>query len=187
MKIVCGLGNPGREYDATRHNVGWWLVDRLSSDWGVGPFRRNGPTLVADGVVGGEGVLLLKPLTYMNRSGAVLAPLLDDPDVDISKDLLVVVDDVALDVGRVRLRPSGSPGGHNGLKSVEAALGTREYARLRIGVGSGPPDVDLVDWVLSEFDPEDEEEVLGLLPELAEAVRVWMSEGIEAAMSRYNR
>lgn len=187
MKIVSGLGNPGPEYDATRHNVGWWLVDRLSSEWGLGPFRRSGPALVASGSVGGEAVLLLKPLTYMNRSGAALAPIRDEPDVDLSQDLLVVVDDVALEVGRVRFRPSGSSGGHNGLKSVEAALGTREYARLRIGVGSAPPDVDLADWVLSEFAPEEEDAVLALFPELTEAVEVWMLEGIEAAMSRHNR
>lgn len=187
MKIITGLGNPGPEYDATRHNVGWWLVDRLSAEWGLGPFRRSGPALAAHGAIGGEPVVLLKPLTFMNRSGAALAPVRSDPEFDIATDLLVVVDDVALDVGRVRMRPSGSAGGHNGLKSIEAALGTRDYARLRIGVGAPPPGADMADWVLSEFEPEDEDAVLALLPELTEAVRVWMDEGIEAAMSRYNR
>lgn len=187
MKVICGLGNPGPEYDATRHNVGWWLVDRLSSDWELGSFRRDGPALTTGGVVGAERVLLLKPLTFMNRSGAVLAPLGNDPDLDITEDLLIVVDDLALDVGRVRLRPSGSAGGHNGLRSVEAALGTRDYPRLRIGVGAPPAGVDAADWVLSPFGAEDEEVVVGLLPELAEAVDMWMTEGIEAAMSRYNR
>lgn len=187
MKVICGLGNPGPEYDATRHNVGWWLVDRISSEWGLGPFERVGPALVSGGTVGGSAVVLVKPLTFMNRSGAALAPLRDEPDVDIARDLLVVVDDVALDVGRVRLRPSGSAGGHNGLKSIEAALGTQEYARLRVGVGSAPPGVGLADWVLSPFEPEDEEAVLALFPELVDAVRLWMDQGIEAAMSRYNR
>ena len=187
MKVICGLGNPGPEYDATRHNVGWWLVDRLSSEWELGPFRRSGPALAAGGVVGEHEVLLLKPITFMNRSGAALAPLRTDSDVDVANDLLVVVDDVALDVGRVRLRPSGSTGGHNGLKSVEAALGTAEYPRLRVGVGSPPQGVPMVDWVLSEFEPEDEDAVLTLLPELVDAVQSWMDEGIEAAMSRYNR
>ena len=187
MKVICGLGNPGPEYDATRHNVGWWIVDRLSSDWELGPFRRSGPALTARGEVGTERVLLLKPLTFMNRSGAALAPLRDTPDLDITEDLLVVVDDVALDVGRVRLRPSGGTGGHNGLKSVEAVLGTQDYARLRIGVGAPPVGVDTADWVLSEFDAEDEDAVIELLPELVEAVGVWMDEGMEAAMSRYNR
>jgi PTH1 family peptidyl-tRNA hydrolase len=187
VKVICGLGNPGPEYDATRHNVGWWLVDRLSSEWGLGPFRRSGPALTAGGLVGDHRVLLLKPVTFMNRSGAALAPLRNSPEVDVARDLLVVVDDVALDVGRVRLRPSGSSGGHNGLKSVEELLGTREYARLRVGVGSPPEGSPMADWVLSEFEPDDEEVVLQLLPELEAAVHCWMDEGIEAAMSRYNR
>ena len=185
--MICGLGNPGPEYDSTRHNVGWWLVDRLSSEWDLGPFQRSGPAFTARGVVGEESVLLLKPLTFMNRSGAALAPLRGIPDLDITKDLLVVVDDLALDVGRVRLRPGGGTGGHNGLKSVQSALGTQEYARLRIGVGEPPPGVDAADWVLSEFDPEDEDTVVDLLDELVDAVGVWMDEGMEAAMSRYNR
>ncbi|HSH45157.1 MAG TPA: aminoacyl-tRNA hydrolase [Longimicrobiales bacterium] len=187
MKVICGLGNPGPEYDATRHNVGWWLLDRLCADWGLGPFQRGGPALVAGGAVGGQRVLLLKPVTYMNRSGAALAPLVDEPELDITRDLMVVVDDVALDVGRVRLRPSGSAGGHNGLKSVEAALGTRDYPRLRIGVGVPPSGTDLVDWVLSPMPEEDEDAVLDLFPDLAAAIRMWMDDGIEAAMSRYNR
>ena len=187
MKVICGLGNPGPEYDTTRHNVGWWLVDRLSSEWRLGPYERSGPALVAGGTVGGQTLLLLKPLTFMNRSGAALAPLVDDPELDIARDLLVVVDDVALAPGRARLRPSGSDGGHNGLKSVEAALGTREYARLRIGVGSPEPGKGLVEWVLSPLPPEDEDAVLALFPDLVDGVRAWMDEGIEAAMGRTNR
>jgi PTH1 family peptidyl-tRNA hydrolase len=187
VKAICGLGNPGPEYDATRHNVGWWLVDRLSSDWDLGSFERSGPALTSRGVVGEEVVLLLKPLTFMNRSGAALAPLRAVEGLQIPRDLLVVVDDMALEVGRARFRPGGSAGGHNGLKSVESALGTREYPRLRIGVGAPPPGQDAADWVLSGFEPGDEDVVVGLLPELSEGVRVWMAEGIEAAMSRYNR
>ena len=186
MKLICGLGNPGPEYDATRHNVGWWLVDHLSSEWGLGPFRRSGPALVAGGAVGGHDVVLVKPLTFMNRSGAALAPVRTDQTFDIETDLMVAVDDVALDVGRLRLRPSGSSGGHNGLTSIAAALGTQAYPRLRIGVGSPPEGAVLVSWVLSPFEEEDERTVVELLPELAAAVREWMDEGIEAALSRYN-
>ncbi len=187
MKVICGLGNPGPEYDATRHNVGWWMIDRLSHDWRLGPFEKSGPALVAGGVIGGHEVALVKPITYMNRSGVALAPFRTDPDLDIARDLLLVVDDVALDVGRLRLRPSGGTGGHNGLKSVEAALGTQAYARLRIGVGAPPPGVDMVDWVLSEFEPEAEDQVLALMPDLMGVAREWMDGNIEAAMSRYNR
>lgn len=187
MKVICGLGNPGPEYERTRHNVGWWLLDRLAAEWRLGLFRREKVAQVAAGHVGGEAVRLLKPLTYMNRSGAALAPLSGVADFDVARDLLVVVDDAALGVGRVRFRPQGSAGGHNGLKSVEAALGTRAYGRLRIGVGSPPPAVDLADWVLSPMPLEDEERIIALLPELVAGVRVWLEEGVEAARRRFNR
>ncbi len=186
MKVVCGLGNPGREYDATRHNVGWWLVDRIAADWGLGPFRRETQALVAAGPLGPHSVQLVKPRTYMNRSGAALARFRHVDGFNVTRDLLVVVDDAVLDVGHVRFRPAGSAGGHNGLKSVESALGTQEYARLRIGVGVPPDGVDLADWVLSELPADDEERIIALLPDLAAGVRLWLDEGIEAAMNRYN-
>lgn len=187
MKVVCGLGNPGPEYEATRHNVGWWVVDRLAVDWGFGPFRREARVALAGGHVGAHAVLLLKPLTYMNRSGAALAPLAGREDFDPSSDLLVVVDDAALEVGRVRFRAAGSAGGHNGLRSVETTLGRRDYPRLRVGVGPPPTDEDLADWVLSPFPPEDEDRILALLPDLARGVETWLADGIEAAMNRHNR
>jgi len=187
VKVVCGLGNPGPEYDDTRHNVGWWLVDRLALDWKLGPFRRRGPSVIAEGRVGGHDVLLVKPQTYMNRSGGALAALRRTEEFDPAGDLLVVVDDAAIDVGRLRFRPSGSAGGHNGLKSIEASLGTRDYARLRIGVGPVPPGVDMADFVLSPMKRADEEAVLERLDVAVEGVRTWLDEGIEAAMSRHNR
>lgn len=176
MKFVCGLGNPGSEYDATRHNVGWWVVDRLAADWRLGPFRREGPALVAVGRVEDAAVRLMKPVTYMNRSGAAVAPLRRVQGFDPSRDLLAVVDDAALEVARIRFRPHGSAGGHNGLKSLEAALGTREYARLRIGVGRPPPGADLAEWVLSPVPAEDEDRILELLPVVVEGVRMWVEE-----------
>ncbi len=187
MKAVVGLGNPGQDYDESRHNVGWWVVDRLAYDWGFPTFERRGPALVSDGVVGEHAVRLLKPNTYMNRSGAAVAVLARDEEIDVAGDLLVVVDDANLDVGRVRFRPGGGAGGHNGLRSVTGALGTDEYARLRIGVGQCPPGVDLSDWVLSPMPPEEEDVVVGLLPDLGEAVRCWMEQGVQAAMNAYNR
>lgn len=187
MKVICGLGNPGPEYEDTRHNVGWWVVDRLSYDWDLGPFRREGRALVAGGRVEDHYVRLLKPLTFMNRSGSALGALRGLDEFDPTRDLLVVVDEVALDVGRVRFRPEGSAGGHNGLKSVQAALGTTEYDRLRIGVGPLPQGRDLTDFVLEDFEPDEEEVVAGLLPGLTGAVRDWLEEGIEVAMSRHNR
>lgn len=184
MKVIVGLGNPGSEYDATRHNVGWWMLDRLAHDWKLGPFQRVGPALVAQGSVGGHRVELVKPLTWMNRSGRALVAY---PELDPVEDLLVVVDDATRDAGRVRFRPRGSPGGHNGLRSVSQVLGTDEYARLRIGVGSCPEGEDLAGWVLSPMPDDEEDAILELLPELTEGVRLWMDEGMEAVMSRYNR
>jgi PTH1 family peptidyl-tRNA hydrolase len=187
MKVVAGLGNPGPEYDATRHNVGWWVADRLAHDWRLDSFRREGSALVTEGDVGEARVRVMKPLTYMNRSGHALVGLAEREGFDATRDLLVVVDDAAMDVGRVRFRPGGGAGGHNGLRSVSAALGSDEYARLRIGVGSKPPGADLSDWVLSEMPEEDEDVIVGLLPELTRAVEVWVHEGIDPAMTRFNR
>lgn len=186
VKLICGLGNPGPNYDATRHNVGWWLADRLSADWNLGGFAREQDALIARGRLGDQPVIILKPYTYMNRSGVALAPILAQEPVDVERDLLVIVDDVALDVGRVRFRASGSAGGHNGLKSVASMLGTDEYARLRIGVGAPPAGWEMADWVLSPFDPADEDRVLSLMPELVDAVALWVAEGVESAMNRYN-
>jgi PTH1 family peptidyl-tRNA hydrolase len=186
MKLVCGLGNPGAEYAGTRHNVGWWLLDALREEWGTSAFRRAGIVEVSEGVVGGEDVVLMRPLTWMNRSGDALAPLLQFEGFDVTRDLLILVDDVALPVGRLRLRAEGSSGGHNGLRSVEAGLRTREYARLRIGVGAAPTDVDLADWVLGPFSPEEEAAVLDAFPRALDGVRRWLDEGIEAAMQALN-
>ena len=186
MKVVLGLGNPGPQYDATRHNVGWWVIDRLAHDWSAGPFRKDGPALVAYARHGGHEVRLTKPVTYVNRSGAALA-VPELRGLDAANDLLVVVDDAALDVGRVRFRPGGSAGGHNGLKSIEATLGTRDYARLRIGVGVKPAGEDLADWVLSPLPGADEEVITGLLPDLTGAVETWIDEGLDAARRRFNR
>lgn len=183
-----GLGNPGPEYEDTRHNAGFRLADHLAARWGAAPFRRADRAREARGTVRGTEVRLLKPWTYMNRSGAVLAPLRDVSGFDVTRDLLVLVDEAALPVGRFRLRAGGSPGGHNGLKSVEGALRTREYARLRIGVGPAPEGVlDLADFVLGPLDPEERTALAALLDPMADAVDCWLDEGIEAAMNRYNR
>jgi PTH1 family peptidyl-tRNA hydrolase len=187
VKIIVGLGNPGPEYEDTRHNAGWWVVEAVREAWGFPAFRRHGPARFSDGERAGQPVLLVEPLTFMNRSGTALAPLASLEGFDAARDLLVVVDDVNLDVGRTRLRAEGSAGGHNGLKSVEAALGTQDYARLRIGVGARPPGQDLADWVLSPMPSEEEQAVLALFPELAACIESWIAEGVGAAAQRCNR
>lgn len=167
----------------------------MAERWGLGPFRREGPARVArgerGGAAGGEGVTpvqVIKPSTYMNRSGAVLAPLRADEAFDPERDLLVLVDDVALAVGRFRLRPGGSAGGHNGLRSIEGALRSQAWARLRIGVGPRPHEVgDLADYVLDRFTQEEYAALAALLDPMAEAVECWLDQGIEAAMNQFNR
>ena len=190
MKLLVGLGNPGRYYAETRHNVGWWVLDHLADVWRFESWRRNLKGDVTRGRIGDEDVRLLKPTTYMNLSGEALTPYLRIEGFDPSKDLLVIVDEVALPVGRIRLRAQGSAGGHNGLKSIEAAVGTQNYPRLRIGVG---PPADrtrtntLSDYVLDRMGKEEKEIVRGLLPDLTAAIETWISAGVDRAMNRYNR
>lgn len=183
--IVC-LGNPGPEYSITRHNVAWWFADRFAGAFDLGRFRKNGEAGIARGEVSGIPVQVVKPLTYMNRTGRILTGLPEQQGFSIDDDFLVVVDEVALSPGRSRLRAQGSNGGHNGLRSVEDALGSSDYPRLRIGVGSAPEDVSLVDWVLGAPVPEDREAILDRIDELVEGVKVWVEEGVEAAMNRCN-
>lgn len=190
MKVILGLGNPGRQYEATRHNVGWWLVDHLADVWRFDAWKRDGEAMVTTATVHGVRVRLVKPLTYMNLSGNVLLKFLRRPFWAPPKDLLVVVDEVALPVGRYRLRARGSAGGHNGLRSIETAIGNQEYPRLRIGVG--PSDErkgiykDLADFVLAPFAREERDEIVSLMPNLENAVELWMREGTERAMNAHN-
>ncbi len=187
--MILGLGNPGREYERTRHNVGWWVVDHLADVWHFDGWRKDGQSLVASGRVRTSTVRLVKPLTYMNLSGAVLIQYARRPTWSAATDLLVVLDDVALPVGRSRLRARGSSGGHNGLKSIEQQLGSRDYARLRIGIHPLEPHRlhDLADFVLSPFTKEERESVLGLMPRFTEAVELWLEAGIARAMNEHNR
>jgi PTH1 family peptidyl-tRNA hydrolase len=185
--VVVGLGNPGAEYADTRHNAGFILADALADRWQLA-FRPARRARVAHGTVAGQPLFLIKPQTYMNDSGTALIPLLEHPQFDLTRDLLILVDDGALPLGTFRLRAKGSSGGHNGLESVEAALGSRVYARLRIGIGPIPPDVtDLADWVLAPFTRAEASALRELLPETADAVDCWVAEGIEAAMNRFNQ
>ncbi len=191
MKVILGLGNPGREYEATRHNVGWWVVDHVADVWRFDRWKRDGDADVSSGMVGRTRVKLVKPRTYMNLSGVALRPYVRKPGWDASKDLLVVVDEVALQVGRYRIRARGSAGGHNGLKSVEGALESREYARLRIGVGPSPERIgiyrDLASFVLAPFARDEGDMIVELLPRLTEAVEMWVRDGTDATMNVHNR
>ena len=190
MKVILGLGNPGREYAATRHNVGWWLIDHLADVWHFDGWTKSADSVAANGVVDGQKVRLLKPQTFMNLSGQALKNYARRPFWSSSKDLLVVVDEVQIPVGRFRIRARGSAGGHNGLKSVEHGLGTQEYARLRIGVGPSEERKgvygDLADFVLAPFARDEREDVLALMPALTAGVESWLRDGVDTAMSLHN-
>jgi len=183
-----GLGNPGPEYEDTRHNAGFRLADRLTARWKLPQFRRGDRARETHGSWQGLPVRILKPQTYMNRSGAALAPLRVLPGFDPAQHLLILVDDVALPLGRFRMRGAGSSGGHNGLKSIEGALQRQDYARLKIGVGPYPAGAEeLSDFVLGQFSSEEAATIAELLDPMSEAVESWLEHGIEVAMNRFNR
>jgi PTH1 family peptidyl-tRNA hydrolase len=190
MKVIIGLGNPGKEYADTRHNVGWWVVDHCADVWGFEKWRKDGEALTSSGQLGNVKVRLVKPQTFMNLSGAALKPWLRRPFWSAKTDLLVVSDEVQLETGSYRFRARGSAGGHNGLRSIESALASQEYARLRVGVGPSDPQRqvgDLADYVLDDFGKAERETVRELLPTLEEALRLWAAEGIVRVMNAFNR
>jgi PTH1 family peptidyl-tRNA hydrolase len=191
LKVIVGLGNPGREYAATRHNVGWWLIDHLADVWHFDGWKKDTDSHISNGLVGGVKVRLVKPQTYMNLSGQALKNFVRRPFWSPAKDLLIAVDEVQLPVGTIRLRPRGSAGGHNGLKSVEHALDSQEYPRLRIGVGPSEERKgiysNLADFVLAPFARDEKEDILALMPRMTELVETWLGEGIEKAMNLFNR
>jgi len=181
VKIIAGLGNPGPRYSGTRHNAGWMALDKVRRK-----SRARAERCRAKGSLARSGDLILfKPLGYMNRSGPPIARLLDREGAG-SADLLVLVDDVNLSLGTLRLRAGGSGGGHKGLASVRQALGTDRFARLRMGIGPCPPALELTDYVLSPFHRDQWETVRRMTARAASAALCWATEGLEAAMNRFN-
>jgi len=183
MKVVVGLGNPGREYAGTRHNVGYAVVDYLAQSPRAGRFQSRFQALVAELIEDADKLLLVKPETFMNLSGRCVRQLMDFYQLPVEQ-LLVVCDDINLPLGKLRFRARGSHGGHNGLRSIQEHLGTAEYFRLRIGV-ERPAD-DAVDHVLGRFRPSERPVIEEAVAVAAEGVAVWVSQGIDACMNRYN-
>jgi PTH1 family peptidyl-tRNA hydrolase len=183
--IIVGLGNPGPRYTRTRHNLGFLVVEAIAAarrgKWGE-PARKARAAKVR---LGGSHGLLVEPLTYMNLSGDALAPLILAESLPSSR-LLVVCDDIALPLGQIRLRASGTDGGHNGLKSIIERMNTLDFPRLRMGVGPVPPRVDAAEFVLAEFLPEEEEAVETMIKEAVACCESWLFDGIGKAMSRFN-
>jgi PTH1 family peptidyl-tRNA hydrolase len=188
MKLIVGLGNPGPEYDHTRHNVGFVALDRLArrhtASGSIAKAKFQGSVL--DAQIGDEKVLLLKPLTFMNRSGLSVSEATTFYKIDPTRDLLVIVDDVALPCGSIRLRAEGSAGGHNGLGDIEQKLGTINYARLRIGIDM-PGQIPQKDYVLGRFREDQRERVESSIEDAVAAAECWCTRGINEAMNRFNR
>lgn len=187
MKLIVGLGNPGKNYERTRHNAGFLVIDRLVQRHGSSaPTRARFNAAVVEAPVSGETCLLMKPTTYMNRSGQAVAEAVRFYKLEPAKDLLVLVDDVALPSGSLRLRPGGGAGGHNGLTDIQRALGSDSYPRLRIGIDSKPPFMDQADYVLGKFDDQQWALVSSVLDKAADAAEVFISRGVDAAMNQFN-
>lgn len=189
MKLVVGLGNPGPEYDNTRHNVGFEVVDRVARRWGdpaSSVARNKFSGLLLEVMIDNEKTLLLKPLTFMNLSGQAISEAVHFYKLSPEEDLLVIVDDTALPCGSMRLKPGGGSGGHNGLSDTSQRLGTDKWARLRLGIDA-PGEIPLTNYVLGRFRPDQKILVEPTLDDAANAVAVWARQDLDTAMNQFNR
>ena len=187
MYVIVGLGNPGREYQNTRHNIGFDVIDALADVAGISVIERKHKAIVGKGVLDGQRVILVKPQTYMNLSGESVREVIDYYKVDETQELIVISDDTSLDVGNIRVRKKGSAGGHNGLKNIIAHLGHDTFMRVKMGVGEKPKGYDLADYVLGHF-TGDERKVMDEAAQTAiEAIRMMMGGEIDRAMNQFNR
>ena len=187
MYIIAGLGNPGREYANTRHNVGFDVIDTLAERYNISVDTRKSRALIGKGMIEGHKVILVKPQTYMNLSGESIRSLVDYYKVDEESELIVIYDDVSLGVGQLRIRKKGSAGGHNGIKSILSELGTDVFLRIKVGVGEKPRKYDLADYVLGHFSKEEKEQMKEGYQKAADAVSMLLNGETEAAMNQYNR
>ena len=187
MFIIAGLGNPTKEYEGTRHNVGFDVIDRLSEKYNIAVDTKKHRALIGKGMIAGQKVILAKPQTYMNLSVESIRSLLDYYKVDEEHELLVIYDDVSLGVGQLRIRAKGSAGGHNGIKNIIAHLGGQVFPRIKIGVGEKPPKYDLADYVLGHFSKAEKVLMDEGYDNAVRAVEMIVSGDIEGAMNEYNR
>jgi len=187
MVIIVGLGNPGKQYEMTRHNAGFMAIDALSEKYGIDVTEKKHKAIIGKGVIDGQKVILAKPQTFMNSSGESVRELVDYYKPDIENELIIIFDDITLDVGGLRVRKKGSAGGHNGMKSIIAHLGDENFKRIRVGIGEKPPRMDLADWVLGHFKKEDIEPLKESLDNAINAVSMILAGETDEAMNKYNR
>lgn len=186
MYIIAGLGNPGKEYAHTRHNVGFEVIDILADRMGIEVEEKKHKALCGKGILEGEKVILLKPQTYMNLSGESVRAAADFYKAE-PENILVIYDDISLEPGQLRLRGKGSAGGHNGIKNIIAHLGTQEFPRIKVGVGDKPKGMDLADYVLGRFSKEDQAKMDASFKDAADAAAMILSQGMEPAMNHFNK
>ena len=186
MYIIAGLGNPGKKYEHTRHNVGFDVMDVLAEKYNIRMDEKKYKAICGKGMIGSEKVVLVKPQTFMNLSGESIAEAVNFYKVDPASELLVIFDDISLAPGRIRIRKKGSAGGHNGMKNIILHLGSQEFTRIRVGVGQKPKNMDLADYVLSRFGSDEQSVMNEGFDRACEAVAVALAEGTPAAMNRFN-
>ena len=186
MYLIAGLGNPGREYENTRHNAGFASIDRLAERNHVSSEMKKFQALCGTGYIGGQKVLLLKPQTYMNLSGESLRAACDFFKIDPEQELIVIYDDISLAPGQLRIRAKGSAGGHNGIKSIISHLGTQVFLRVKVGVGEKPQGWDLADYVLGHFSKEEQQVMQESFDRAADAAAALLSEEVQQVMNEYN-
>lgn len=186
MYIIVGLGNPGREYGNTRHNIGFDVIEKLAEQERIDVLNIKHRAVIGKGFVAGEKCILAKPLTYMNLSGESVRQLLDYYKADETTELIVISDDVSLDMGQIRIRKKGSAGGHNGLKNIIAHLGHDTFIRVKMGVGDKPDGYDLADYVLGHYTAQERKLMDEAVERASDAIRAIISEGPDAAMNRFN-
>jgi len=187
MYIIVGLGNPKKEYENTRHNIGFDVIDKLAEQEGISVLEKKHKAIIGKGYVAGQKCILAKPQTYMNLSGESVRELIDYYKVDETDELIIISDDVSMDVGKVRIRKKGSAGGHNGLKNIIEHLGHDNFIRVKIGVGEKPKGWDLADYVLGRFSAPERETLNETAKWAADAIRAIIADGPDGAMNRYNR
>lgn len=186
MYLIAGLGNPGKQYERTRHNMGFDTIDELVDRHRIPGSGMQHKAMYGKGMIAGEKVILAKPLTYMNLSGDSVREFINYYKMDPETELIIIYDDIDLEPGQIRIRKKGSAGGHNGMKSIISQIGTQNFYRVKVGVGAKPAGWDLADYVLGRFSTKEREEVDKAIEEAADAVEVILGEGIDAAMNKYN-
>ena len=186
MKLVVGLGNPTKEYEGTRHNIGFMAIDALAEEHGIRVDTLKHKALIGKGMIEGQKVILAKPVTYMNLSGEAVREISDYYKIP-AEDIIIIFDDISLDVGRMRIRKKGSAGGHNGIKSIISHLGTMEFPRIKVGIGAKKEGQDLANYVLGKFSKEDREALNEVLKDVKKAVGLMVWDEIGEAMNQFNK